>query len=667
MTELIIYLLKAAVVNAVILGFFYFTMRKTNRFSLMRVILLTAMVLPFLLPLIPIPGSVTIVIPQETLLLKAELPVTALRQGLNDQISHLPTIYEFVYYVIAVTFIIGVLFSVTSIIKKKLRSARHSTNFGDVLLEGTVESPFSFFEWVFISKCDLDHPQLNMLLKHEFCHVRKLHSLDRIISGIFRSVLWFSPFAHITAKRLIEVHEYQADANVLQSHVTPSEYSDLVLSFYLNNLSTRSVSNNFSFHIKKRIAMINNVNIGRLKVSRIITGLLISFSFIITMGMVKSEISKTSFNSAYSDQVSIASEHDTIAPSPVISLEWLKERNTDEIDGLNGKVIVGVTIDHYGNAKDIEITQSAGVKLDEWALRMIKNVKSWIPASVDGKDIDYRLEYPFNFESPDKIELINSGEGIIFEIPDNDTIPPQFPGGNDAMVKYLIDNVKYPNDARLSGTKGTVYLQFQVQENGKITDVKVVKGVSASIDNAALNAVKKMPEWIPATINNKPVPFIMAIPIKFSFGIEENEPIDQKRENEPADIEKKNFEKEKENMDAEHAIIDKENEKIDAEKESAERERIIAEQDEITAEQDEITAEQDRITAQQDKMTVEQDRITAEQDRIAAEQDKIAAKQDKIAAKQDKIAAKQDKIAAKQDKKSSIQNEKIEKERNKGN
>lgn len=94
---------------------------------------------------------------------------------------------------------------------------------------------------------------------------------------------------------------------------------------------------------------------------------------------------------------------------------------------------------------------------------------------------------------------------------------PFFPGGEDVMYQFISDNLIYPETAKKNGEEGTVYIQFVVQEDGSLYDVKVIKGVSEALDEAAVNVIKNMPNWIPGTENEIPVPVRYTIPIKFKL------------------------------------------------------------------------------------------------------------------------------------------------------
>jgi TonB family protein len=94
---------------------------------------------------------------------------------------------------------------------------------------------------------------------------------------------------------------------------------------------------------------------------------------------------------------------------------------------------------------------------------------------------------------------------------------PEFQGGSDAMIKFIAQNVKYPEKARQSGVQGTVYVQFTVEESGKVSQISIKKGVEATLDAEAMRVVGLMPDWSPGEIKGKKVSVQMVLPISFSL------------------------------------------------------------------------------------------------------------------------------------------------------
>ena len=94
---------------------------------------------------------------------------------------------------------------------------------------------------------------------------------------------------------------------------------------------------------------------------------------------------------------------------------------------------------------------------------------------------------------------------------------PEFPNGNDGIVKYLSENIKYPKKALKNGITGKVFIQFVIDKTGKVTNVTAVRGVEKSLDKEAVRVIKSMPKWKPGIKDGQPVKVKYTIPINFKF------------------------------------------------------------------------------------------------------------------------------------------------------
>mgnify|MGYP001070737610 CR=1 FL=1 len=106
----------------------------------------------------------------------------------------------------------------------------------------------------------------------------------------------------------------------------------------------------------------------------------------------------------------------------------------------------------------------------------------------------------------------DSGESEVFVVVEN---MPSFPGGN--VQKWISKNVKYPVLAMENGIQGKVFVQFVIERDGSITDVKVVRGVDSSLDKEAIRVVKAMPKWTPGKQRGKAVRVSFTLPINFQL------------------------------------------------------------------------------------------------------------------------------------------------------
>ena len=92
---------------------------------------------------------------------------------------------------------------------------------------------------------------------------------------------------------------------------------------------------------------------------------------------------------------------------------------------------------------------------------------------------------------------------------------PSYPGGDEARIRFLQENIKYPQMARESGIQGTVYVTFVVEKNGSVTDVKVLRGIGGGCDEEAIRVIQAMPPWNPGKQRGKPVRVQFNMPIRF--------------------------------------------------------------------------------------------------------------------------------------------------------
>lgn len=98
---------------------------------------------------------------------------------------------------------------------------------------------------------------------------------------------------------------------------------------------------------------------------------------------------------------------------------------------------------------------------------------------------------------------------------------PEFPGGMQALLDYLMKNVKYPKEAEDAKTQGRVIATFVVNKDGAIRNAKIVRSVDPALDNEALRVINAMPNWTPGRQNDKAVNVKYTIPISFMLQAKE--------------------------------------------------------------------------------------------------------------------------------------------------
>ncbi len=92
-----------------------------------------------------------------------------------------------------------------------------------------------------------------------------------------------------------------------------------------------------------------------------------------------------------------------------------------------------------------------------------------------------------------------------------------FPGGSNEFNKYIVENIEYPEAAIDRDEQGKVYLAFDVETDGSITNIEILRGVSESLDAEAFRIIYGMPKWIPAHCNGRIIKSSQHIPVVFSL------------------------------------------------------------------------------------------------------------------------------------------------------
>lgn len=115
-------------------------------------------------------------------------------------------------------------------------------------------------------------------------------------------------------------------------------------------------------------------------------------------------------------------------------------------------------------------------------------------------------------QAPVEIEEEEEEENVVFVIVEKQ---PEFPGGTQAMMKYLSENIKYPMIAQENGIQGRVICQFVVNKDGSIVDIQVVRSVDPSLDKEAIRVIKSMPKWKPGMQRGKAVRVKFTLPVVF--------------------------------------------------------------------------------------------------------------------------------------------------------
>jgi len=94
---------------------------------------------------------------------------------------------------------------------------------------------------------------------------------------------------------------------------------------------------------------------------------------------------------------------------------------------------------------------------------------------------------------------------------------PEYPGGENSLRQDLVSLIQYPEEAQKGGIQGKVYVTFVVDEQGKVADAKIARGVAPMLDKEALRVVGELKTWKPGKLKGEPVKVSYTIPINFAL------------------------------------------------------------------------------------------------------------------------------------------------------
>lgn len=199
--------------------------------------------------------------------------------------------------------------------------------------------------------------------------------------------------------------------------------------------------------------------------------------------------------------------------------EWdivFKPANTEGKGG--GNIVIPISKHGLSFSYNITANGSIYIKIDNVKMKEEKITWQTNPDGIILEDLFFQLQS----DSLKYDELVNwnPNEELAYnEVIEIDKVDekPSFPGGESAMKSYLNSNVKYPVEAWENCIQGRVIVQFIIEKDGSISDVKISESVNPSFDREALRVVKAMPKWNPGKLQGIPARVKNEVPVVFRF------------------------------------------------------------------------------------------------------------------------------------------------------
>jgi TonB family protein len=588
---MIIYLIKSALLLALLYGGFALLLSKETFHRFNRIALLTTMIASLVLPAF----QVTLKKPQLLCYEEVETtPVLAMEEDnsfesdeivYNDIITPSLTenkeaeVKEIDWKkALSYLYLAGVIGSVGFFLFQLFRFWRDTkggTSTRDeegntIVIRGGEFAPYSFLHYIIISV--LDYERLRKpILAHEQAHIRLGHSWDLLLLEVVKAIQWFNPFVYLLGRDLKAVHEYEADNAVLNQGIDAKTYQLLLVTKAVGN-RLQTLGNNLSHHsLKKRIKMMHKTNSNRWMMTKAVVLPALMALAVVAFAKPKVEeipatenenttpvvaettepiMAETTTPTEVKPEVSLPANNDSIyniveenAQFPggdAAMYKWIANHlqypEECRAKNIQGRVIVQFVVNKDGSISDIKVLKSPHSLLSKEAIRVVNAMPFWKPAKVKGEVVRSSFRLPINFKlaGTQKTDTITGQEkglkpeitvmakptGKPIEEEDNGLFvdyetSAEFPGGAEAMYKWIADHIKYPEECKAKGIQGRVTLSFVIEVDGSVTNVKALRSPDDRLSQEAIRVVSAMPKWKPATQMDKPVRCNYRLPITF--------------------------------------------------------------------------------------------------------------------------------------------------------
>ncbi len=468
MINLVNFIIESGVSLTLLATVYVLFLRKETFFRANRLFLLGSLVFSVLLPLL----RLRVLTPQPVLL--SEVSVTPYRNllesitvyghGFTGQIEKtvLSAQLLVVVYLAGVGILLSLfIFRIIQIwLKIRKSEVENKDGFRLVLLEKET-TPFSFLNYIFVNRSQMNDAGYNRMMIHELEHVKQGHSFDVMILELLTAFQWFNPFMWLLRRAIRENHEFLADRAVLNTGTSRGEYKQILLNQFIGGQLV--IANNFNYSlIKNRIKMMSKINSPKIALTKTIIGILAAVALIIAFACEQKE--------------SVVNESDSGDKSVKLSIQ-------------DGKMKID------GTAEDVA------------KLRAMFDGKTYFAMVTDsaGNNLLVKTEFP--------VKQSDASEEIFYIVEEM----PEFPGGEQALREFIAKNVEYPKVAQEKGIQGKVYVTFVVGTDGNVKDAKIARGVDPSLDAEALRVVGKMNGWKPGKQRGKFVNVSYTVPINFKL------------------------------------------------------------------------------------------------------------------------------------------------------
>jgi len=564
MSSILLYSIKSAIVLAMLYLPYMLMLRRESFFRFNRMMLLGILFLSLVLPLCNISGMSLdrqpVVQAAQLQILELGIPIHVLPevQVVADGTVKYGTTGFSVFLLVSILYIVGMMILLAirlwqvGRLQFGLRKGtlwQQEENGVRIYCHADDVNPFSWMRNIVISQKDYDEAGREIVL-HEMGHIQAHHSWDVVLLTLVQMLQWWNPLVYVLGISLRDVHEYEADDYVLRQGISAQSYQLLIIKKAVGS-GSYAFANSFNHSLtKKRITMMKNSNSNpwmRSKALYVIPVAALALSAFATpkfVAPIKDAVTKLEGKSTENSPnlQDLLEEKEEIA---VMDVSGKATASVDEVQDaaqplivLNGKIF-DIPKDAIPSKRinfEEQLTKLLNIDVEDvesiTVLQKDAAIAVWGEKGANGV-IDITTKDANDLKD-------NQPDDKIFEKPE---VLPEYPGGETELYGWLARNVKYPSEAIEYGVQGRIFVQFVVEKDGNISDIKIAKvsdgraivvtaykakddspeelkkeneekGLKA-LQDESIRVVKAMPKWKPGTNKGKPVRCYFNLPIMF--------------------------------------------------------------------------------------------------------------------------------------------------------
>lgn len=523
MGTFLVYILKSAVCLAIFYLFYRLLLSKETFHRFNRMALLGVMLLSCLLPLVKVtveqasPVNAQVMSMEDLLLMYQWNSEAVVEEGSRP--FHWQEGLVLVYFVGLFFVIVRHLWS----LGRMLYLIRHSRcerldNGIRLVVHRRKLAPFSWMRYIVISETDLKESGHHILV-HEMAHIHHRHSWDLLLTEACAWLQWFNPAIWLLKQELQNIHEYEADEEVLRQGINAKEYQMLLIKKAVG-ARLYSIANSFNHSsLKKRITMMIRKKSNPWARAKFLY--VLPLAAVTVAAFARPEISKPldEISSVKVNDLSAVLETyaDKNVSNPAEKTK-LKMKVVDE----EGKPIIAATVlvanttngtltDENGNFT-LEVGSDQSIQVAYIGMSTVtmsvKDCLKKADQTIVLTESDTKKDVKVVASAPQAVTSDDQTFSVVEQM-------PEYPGGMRAGLEFMARNLRYPTKAREAGKQGRVIVQFVVRKDGSLSDFKVLCPVDPWLDAEAIRVISTMPKWKPGMQDGKPVSVKFTLPVTF--------------------------------------------------------------------------------------------------------------------------------------------------------